>query len=279
MKKTLINRLVFFFGFFTLLWGQVTLSIAEYRPFPDKIALLNIQPTKVGWSIANKFLLLDANQRELIELGLFGDVTLASGISSNSRSFGELSWLGVSPKGIEVVDRLENEVSILDYRLNHVLSTELEPRIFPEKCAIDSWGRLFLFSRTYNAIFVLEHKQLNKKPFIDLTREFSQSVCVLDLEVDQDGNLLLLDCSGMVHVFNRLGKIQFHYPSKIDNAEFLVPVRNRLFVFNTLGEGISINTDERVSIPGASVPVLDMVSMNRSIAVLAKDHILVLDVK
>ena len=45
------------------------------------------------------------------------------------------------------------------------------------------------------------------------------------------------------------------------------------------GDGISINTGDHLSIPASSIPVMDIRSMNRSIAVLTKDHILILDVK
>ena len=58
----------------------MNLSIAEYRPFPEKISLLDIEPTQVNWSIANRFLLLDENKRELLELGPFGDLNLAGGL-------------------------------------------------------------------------------------------------------------------------------------------------------------------------------------------------------
>ena len=260
-------------------FAQINLSIVEYRPFPEKISLLGIKPTKVGWSIANNLLLLDTDKRELIELSSFGDVTLSSGLNQRSRSFGEITWMGVTSKGIQVVDRLGNEIVTLDFRLNPIRHIELGQRIFPELSALDSWGRLFLYSRTYNVIYSFEQNQLNGTPFIDLTREFGQAVCIKDLEVNQDGDLAFLDCNGTVHIFNRLGQVQLYYPSKIKDAEFLVPVRNRWFVFNSRGKGKTIKLNESVSIPGASLPVVDIASMNRSMAVLSIDHILILDVK
>ena len=44
------------------LLAQINLSISEYRPFPDQISILEIQPTKISWSIANRFLLMDQYQ-------------------------------------------------------------------------------------------------------------------------------------------------------------------------------------------------------------------------
>jgi hypothetical protein len=272
------------YGIIFIFWAnvglaQVSVSIAEYRPFPEKIELLGIEPTKVGWSIANNLLLLDVNHSELIELSSFGDVTLSGGFNQRSSSFNELIWMGLSPNGIQVVDRLENKIITLDYRLNSMGESKLNRHIFPELGALDSWGRLFLYSRTYNVIFSVEQKRLIETPFIDLTKEFGKSVCLKDLEVNQDGELAFLDCDGTVHIFNRLGQVQLYYPSKIDNAEFLVPVRQRWFVFNTQGEGRSIKTNETVTIPVASLPVVDIASLNRSLAILSNDHILILDVK
>lgn len=272
------------YGIIFIFWAnvglaQVSVSIAEYRPFPEKIELLGIEPTKLGWSIANNLLLLDVNHSELIELSSFGDVTLSGGFNQRSSSFNELIWMGLSPNGIQVVDRLENKIITLDYRLNSMGESKLNRHIFPELGALDSWGRLFLYSRTYNVIFSVEQKRLIETPFIDLTKEFGKSVCLKDLEVNQDGELAFLDCDGTVHIFNRLGQVQLYYPSKIDNAEFLVPVRQRWFVFNTQGEGRSIKTNETVTIPVASLPVVDIASLNRSLAILSNDHILILDVK
>ena len=272
------------YGIILIFWAnvglaQVSVSIAEYRPFPEKIELLGIEPTKVGWSIANNLLLLDVNHSELIELSSFGDVTLSGGFNQRSSSFNELIWMGLSPNGIQVVDRLENKIITLDYHLNSMGESKLNRHIFPELGALDSWGRLFLYSRTYNVIFSVEQKRLIETPFIDLTKEFGKSACLKDLEVNQDGELAFLDCDGTVHIFNRLGQVQLYYPSKIDNAEFLVPVRQRWFVFNTQGEGRSIKTNETVTIPVASLPVVDIASLNRSLAILSNDHILILDVK
>ena len=50
-------------------------------------------------------------------------------------------------------------------------------------------------------------------------------------------------------------------------------------VFNIQGSGVSIYSGDHLSIPASSIPVMDIRSMNRSIAVLTKDHILILDVK
>ena len=80
MNYNLHKYFLFILLSITLCSGQVNLSIAEYRPFPEKLSLLDFEPTKMSWSIANRFLLLDEHKRELLELGTFGDVNLAGGL-------------------------------------------------------------------------------------------------------------------------------------------------------------------------------------------------------
>ncbi len=261
-----------------ILTGQVSLNIAEYRPFPEKIMLLDLQPDLLSWSIANRFLLLDKSKHELIELGPFGDVVLSSGFGRRSHRYGELIWIGNSPHGIWIVDRLDNQISVLDYRLNPVTSDGFEPRIFPEHAAVDPWGRVYLYSNQYNSIFLYEGG-LDQQPLINLNRVVDIRACLKDMEINQDGELALLDCEGTVHFFHALGKLRHSYPSHVQQAEFLTAVRNKWFVFNSAGNGRSVRDQELVSIPGASIPVLDIASMNRSIAVLSRDHILVLNVQ
>lgn len=260
--------------------GQtLKLTISDYRPFPDKIFKLGIEPTQLNWSIANKFLLLDENRSELIELDPFGNVNLTSGFSGSNSHFGELTWMGIAPNGIRLIDRIENEIVFLDYRLNPIQIITLEQRIFPEIATIDPWGRIYLYSKTYNGIFLFERAELNMIPFIDLSRESPSYHCIIDIASNQDGDLALLSCDGFFQQFSRNGKIIFSTFTKIDEPSFLVALREDWLVFNQQGEGISINSGDQLSIPNSSDPVIDIKSMNRSMAVLTKDHILIIDVK
>ena len=58
-----------------------------------------------------------------------------------------------------------------------------------------------------------------------------------------------------------------------------MPLRNFWFVFNRNGEGESIIKKIKLQIPDVSIPIIDVKSMNRSLAVLSKDHILILNAK
>ena len=45
-------------------------------------------------------------------------MNFSSGLGKRQRFYGELIWAGISPIGIQVIDRLENKVIILDLNLN-----------------------------------------------------------------------------------------------------------------------------------------------------------------
>ena len=136
-----------------------------------------------------------------------------------------------------------------------------------------------MYSRTYNGIYIFEKSHLDKVPFISFSKEFSSTFCMKAMEINQDGELAILGCDGIFHHFSQNGQRQASFPSTIEQAEFLVSVRRDWLIFNREGHGISVNSLDHLSIPGSSVPVIDIASMNRSIAVLSKDHILILDVK
>ena len=50
-------------------------------------------------------------------------------------------------------------------------------------------------------------------------------------------------------------------------------------VFNKDGFGKSLILNEDYNLPNVSTPIIDIKSMNRSLAVLSKDHILILNAK
>ena len=274
----ILRNLLIFCALNGILNGQLRLSIVEYRPFPEDISLLGLKPDLLNWSIANRFLLLDKTRHELIDLGPFGDLVLSSSFGQRSHHYGELIWMGNSHHGIWIVDRLENKISILDYNLNQITSVDLEPRIFPEHAAVDPWGRVFLYSNQFNSIFLYDG-ELDQQPFINLNRVINISSCLKDMEINQDGELAILDCEGIVHLFHTLGKFQHSYPSNVQEAKYLTAIRSKWLVFNSAGNGKSIVSQEPISIPGVSIPILDISSINRSLAILSYDHILVVNVQ
>ena len=270
----LIIIILFSFGY-----PQIKLDIIEYRPFPDEVAILNLEPTKVCWSIANTFLLLDQNKGELFEIDQFGNFTLSGSVSKDKSSYAELIWIGFSPLGIQVADRLENELIYLDFRLNPIQRIRFNHAIFPELVSIDPWGRLFIYSKTYNSIYLFENSRVDKIPFINLSNELRSDRCIIDLENNEDGSMGVLDCNGFFHLFSQNGQLQESISIDIREPEFLISLRNDWMVFNRYGDCQSIKYSQIMVLPGSSRPILDIVSSNRSLAVLSNDHILIIDVR
>ena len=110
----------------------------------------------------------------MVSIGPLNGFQTVGGFGLNSYSFTEPVWVGVEPNGISVLDRLENKITLLDYRLNYMTAISLEPRIFPELAVIDKYGLIYIYSSQYHSIFKFESKRLRKVPHIDLNR-FSQT--------------------------------------------------------------------------------------------------------
>ncbi len=260
--------------------GQTSkLEIKEYRPFPVEIDLLELNPTKFNWSIGNRFILLDEVKNQLLEIDLSGELNLPTGDGIENSVYGQIIWMGIAPEGIRVVDRLENEILHLDYRLNSIQKTLIEPRLYPEMVTINSWGIMYLYSQTYNAVYSFERSRINYITFIDLSKERLPSNCFIDMASNENGDLALLSCEGTIHIFSQNGKIKLSFPCNIKSPKHIISLRDDWLVLNNDGKMESIESSKQYAIPASSIPILDVQSMNRAIVVLAQDHILILDVE
>ncbi len=259
--------------------SQTSLSIIEFYPFTEKMKLLDLKPSKINWSLDNRFLLIDKYKQEIFQLDKFGNLNTNNLLNYNSNMYGDLVWVGVSPIGIQVLDRLENQVLIFDHNLNPITNIKIEKKIFPDAVTIDSWGNLYFYSKTYNSVYTFKGNELSKQPFIDLGTVFSNTFCIQDISINQNFELGILDCNGILHIFNRNGKKRKSVNTVIDKSEFLISLRNDWLVFNSKGVGISINDQNSIIIPNFNTSIIDIANLNRSLAVLSSDHILIMDVK
>jgi len=279
MLKRYHNKIINLFAAISLIQAQPNLSVVTYQAFPPELNILNINPSSIEWGVAGSFLLLDKIDNQLVSIGSLYGMQTVGGFGRGSFSFSEPIWVGVDPHGISIIDRLENKVIQLDYRLNYMGEINLEPKLYPDLATIDQWGRILIYSSQFHSVFSLEHRLLNKIPLIDLNRFSKISFCIKQLNVNENGDIGLLDCDSNFHLFSRHGEYKNSFTSNIKSGEFLVPLRNSWFVFNTIGEGESIIKKIKLQIPNVSLPVVDVKSLNRSLAVLSKDHILILNAK
>ena len=274
------NYIISILAYSCIVFSQVTLSISDYYPFPSELSDLNVNPDVLEWGVAGSFLLLDQKENQLVSIGSLNGFQTVGGFGLNSYSFTEPVWVGVEPNGISVLDRLENKIILLDYRLNYMTAISLEPRIFPELAVIDKYGLIYIYSSQYHSIFKFESKRLRKIPHIDLNRFSNIDYCINKLAINQDGDFGLLDCNNFVYLFSKNGAYKGSYSSEINKPIFLVPIREYWFVFNDKGDGESVfDKSVTLHIPDLSTPIVDIKNMNRSLAILSKDHISILNVK
>jgi len=193
--------------------------------------------------------------------------------------YSELIWAGISPSGIQVIDRLENKIFNLDLNLNFIHNFLIGQSLYPEIAQIDPWGKLFLYSNTYNGVFTLENNYISNVPFIDFSKEFHSNYCIKDFAISSDGEVGILGCDGKFNQFSQNGLKKKSIPAKINNPRFLISIRDDWFVFNADGECLSISSYEKISVQNLSSPILDIATINRSIAILTKEQILVLNVR
>ena len=186
------NYIISLFAVICIVRSQHVLTIADYQPFPSEISILNINPDSFEWGVAGSFLLLDKIDNQLVSVGNLNGFQTVGGFGRNNFSFSEPIWVGVEPNGISILDRLENKIVYLDYRLNYMSEVNLEPRLYPDLAAIDKWGKMFIYSSQFHNIFHFEKRHLRKTPHIDLNRFPSIDFCIRKLMVNQDGELLSL---------------------------------------------------------------------------------------
>ena len=223
--------------------------------------------------------MLDSYNSELLLLKNSGEVKFPSGLGRRHNVYGELIWAGISPNGIQVIDRLENRVIILDLNLNFMSNFLINHSLYPEIVQIDPWGKLFMYSNTHNGIFILDNNYISNEPFIDFSKEFYSNYCIKDFTISSDGEVGILGCDGKFNQFSQNGLKKKSMPVEIRNPLFLISLREDWFIFNADGECLSISSYEKISVPKVSSPILDIATLNRSIAILTKEQILVLNVQ
>ena len=102
---------------------------------------------------------------------------------------------------------------------------------------------------------------------------------ISDMETDKDGNLAILGCDGSFFKFSKNGLKTLSYNSILENSKFLVSINNDWLIMNNNGVGKTIRSERQIEIPKSSLPIVDIESIESSIAILTIDHILILNVK
>ena len=276
MQALVLIKYFFLIFVSCFLIGENKLAIAEYIELPNDLKALRFKPDKINWSFRNSFLLLDTYNSELISINNSGKVTFSRGMGRRHNSYGELIWAGISPNGIQVVDRLENEIIFLDLNLNFIHSSTIGFNLYPEITQVDQWGRLFMYSNSYNGIFLFEKNYMQKEPFIDFSKEFYSNYCIKDFSISNDGEIAILGCDGILNEFSQNGMKRRSIPLGIVEPIFVISLVDDWLIFNSKNECLSIKSLEKLNLPKIISPILDITVLNTSIAILTKEQILVL---
>jgi len=259
--------------------GQSEITLLAYKAFPPIFEQMDFKPDKVQVGLADNVYLLDKNSRQICRLDSEQKAIFYGSFGRGNNSFFEPVWIGFASDGLWVLDRTENTLEQLDYRLNKIRTVELNNNTYPEQAAIDPFGRFYLSSHQYQVIHGIGQSNMFDAAIVELNDYDDIMSCESDFRINDNGELgLLTYCDGMVHIFNSIGnKIQIDKVS-INNPKYLVPIRNKWLILNENGEGEYIFSNKHIQLPGIVGHIKDAISYNRTLIILSEDQVLYLNV-
>ncbi|MBT5781875.1 MAG: hypothetical protein HOI03_01780 [Candidatus Marinimicrobia bacterium] len=263
----------------SLVLSQNKLNIIEHLDFSENLKQNEIQPNILSSSYYDSYLMLDFYKQVIIKIDLSGETTFSSAIGDNSFQYGDFVWLDVMPDGIKVLDKLDNKILHLDHNLNKIQTISLSKDIYPVKASSFPWGDILLYSKTFNSIYIFINGKLDEKTFINFYKEFNTKICVEDIEINQDGEIGLLHCSGELTLFSQNGKKKITYPNLLKDAKFLVSINFEWLYFDNNGNGRFVEDKLINELIVPANPIIDVISNNGFLSFLTKDHILTMDVQ
>ncbi|MBL7014490.1 MAG: hypothetical protein ISR83_08720 [Candidatus Marinimicrobia bacterium] len=280
MKISKFNSLIIFSLFsLSILFGRDEITLIAYKPFPSIFNQMGFSPDKVQLGFSDDLYLLDKNSRQICRLDSDQNVLFYGGFGRSENAFFEPTWIGFTSDGLWVLDRTENRLGQLDYRLNKIRSIDLAYKSYPEQAAIDPFGRFFLLSHQYQIIHGTDQSDVLNSRIIEFSDYNDIMNCNSDFKINENGDLgLLTYCDGVVHIFNSIGKRIQVDKIGIEKPQFLVSIRDKWLVLNENGEGEYLFTNNRVQLPGIVGIIKDVISQNRTLIILSKDQVLYLNV-
>lgn len=263
----------------SLVLSQNKLNIIEHLDFSENLKQNEIQPNILSSSYYDSYLMLDFYKQVIIKIDLSGETTFSSAIGDNLFQYGDFVWLDVMPDGIKVLDKLDNKILHLDHNLNKIQTISLSKDIYPVKASSFPWGDILLYSKTFNSMYIFINGKLDEKAFINFYKEFNSKICVEDIEINQDGEIGLLHCSGELTLFYQNGKKKITYPNLLEDAKFLVSINFEWLYFDNNGNGRFVEDKLINELIVPANPIIDVISNNGFLSFLTKDHILTMDVQ
>jgi len=230
------------------------------------------------WSIGNHFLVLDKELGSIYKFTLFQDFFKSVKYYNLTESFGELVGILVNSSGVAIFDKNYNQIFKLDYDLNPLTIDILDIPLYPEKVTIDSWGRINIYSKRLNGVFIYENG-IDEKKIINLDHIPSFGNCISDIEVNSNGDIAILDCKGEVYIFNVLGKFRYSFSPTLKYSKYIIPYKSNWIVFNYDGIGVNLTDRSKITLPETKFKLKDITVMDNKIAILYNSYISILNVQ
>ena len=229
---------------------------------------------KIFWSIDNYFLILDKEIGSVYKFNSSYNRNKKIKNYNISEKFGKIVGIVSNSSGTKIIDQSNNQIFILDNDLNLLSIDILDLEIYPNVAAIDLWGKINLYSKRLNGIFLYE-KDIESRALINFDQIPKFGNCVLDIEISTNGSIGVLDCDGEVYIFNMFGKFQYSYSLSIKNPRFILPYKENWLVFQENGIGLNINNRTNVYLPETKLKLRDITIRENKIAALYDSYILV----
>ena len=144
--------------------AQTVFKIADYKMFPPEMEILDIKPDIVEWGVGGSYLLLDKINHQLVSVGSLSGIQMVGGFGRKAVSFSEPIWVGVAPDGILLIDRLENKIILLDYRLTYMYDISLEPDYIQTLLLLIIGGLSICIHLSIIVFLLLNRRHLFKTP-------------------------------------------------------------------------------------------------------------------
>ncbi len=261
-----------------LIYSQISFYEKYRICFPELLVSQNFTADYFYETIDNSFLVIDKNLGSIYKFGLSENIINSSEYFNLSEYFGELIGILVSSSGVSIFDKNNNQIFKLDHQLNLLTVDILDLPLYPEKVVLDSWGRINIYSKRLNGIFIYENR-IDKKQKINLNHIPSYGNCISDFEVNHNGELAILDCKGEFYVFNILGKFRFSFSSDLKNPQFIISYNSNWIVFNREGLGANLNDKSKIILPETKKTLKDIRVIDDKIALLYNSYISILYVQ
>ena len=261
-----------------LIYSQISFYEKSRIYFPEQLVNQNFTADYFHKTIDNSFLVLDKNLGSIYKFDLSGKITNSYEYFNLSELFGELIGVLVNSSGVSIFDKNNNQIFKLDHQLNLLTIDILDIPLHPEKVVLDSWGRINIYSKRLNGIFIYENG-IDKKQKINLNHIPSYGSCISDFEVNNSGELAILGCKGQFYVFNILGKFRFSSLSDLKNPQFIISYNSNWIVFNLDGLGENLNDKSKIILPETKQTLKDIKVIDNRIALLYDSYISILNVQ